>query len=130
MAVCKIKRLTQTKLCSGDLDAYIAIEERVLQSPLPGEVQPSEEFTLLKNVWAGTDEVSGVNRFQGVNIEESTTDLFFLRDDPDLASLDSGNFFVHYDNKYYRILKVSTEKFSIVLQTVERGQDTQEATEA
>lgn len=130
MPICVTKRLKRTKLCSGDLTSYIAIEERVLQAPLPGQSEPQEVFTLLKNVWAGKEEIRGINRFFNVNIEEGATDFFFIRDDPDLNELDSGNYFVHYEDKYYRILRVETDDYNIVLQCVERGLDTQEATEA
>lgn len=133
MSKCKIKNLDRVKLCTGDLNNRISIEERVLTPPVLGESSPVETFTVIKSVWAGVQTSRGTRRFYGVNIEASATHLFYIRYNPELPLLDGDNYFIHYKSRYFRILRVTDndeEEYFVILQCVERGEDDKTASTA
>lgn len=133
MARCTIKNLGTVKLCSGDLNHWISIQERVLTPPALGESTPIETFTEIKPVWAGVQTTRGTRRFYGINIESNATHLFIIRYNPELPLLDGDNYFINYKNRYFRILRVTDndeEEYFSILQCVERGQDDKTASTA
>lgn len=133
MVKCNYKRIPRRKLCTGDLRYRITLEERTLTPPLVGQDVPTETFTVLKSLWSGVETVRGTRRFFGVNIEKSATHLFPIRYNPELPLLDGDNFFVHFKDRYFRILRVTNdneEEYFHILQCAERGEDDKAAARA
>lgn len=54
-------------LCLGDLKEQIILHDRDLTEPEYGEVDATEDFTPINNVWASIKTVSGKSFFAGIN---------------------------------------------------------------
>jgi len=138
MAICKKLNLVRTQICTGDLDKYIGIYLRTL---LPAEAgsggEPIESFTLIKNVWAGIETPSPLERFNGITINDRisnlTTHVFYIYYDSSLPDLETGNHFVKWNDDNFRILSVKNndeqDQFIMIFAT-NRGDDDLEASEA
>ena len=127
MAKCAYKRHVSTRVCSGDLHHYITLQSRALQpAPIGGVV--STGFTTVKSVWAFSETTRGTRRFKGVNVEDNATHLFYIRYDADFFPLDGDNFFILFDSRRFRILRVTEadeNKLYMVVQCCETGQSSQ-----
>lgn len=135
MAVCKRIRNVRNKVCSGDLDTPISLQRRELLPPAPGELEGRESFTdIISPLWSFARTVSGVSRFSRVNINENATHLWYVRYDPAiLTELETGNNFISYNNRLFRILEVTNDNetdATLIIQTRETGDDDKDASDA
>ena len=106
---CVRKRFKKQLLCAGDLDKFIVIQERAITPVAPGTLEPVETFTTIKSVWAAVENDNKILKtFDGVNIggnliTEQVSHAWFIYFDPDL-NLETGNNFIFYDGKRYKII--------------------------
>jgi len=132
-----VKRIKKTKLCIGDKTHLVNIQTRGLGASDLDDTQPKETFTTVRSQWCAIETVgfpnSGVARFDGINIEEGATHLFWTDYDVTFPDVENRNHFVSYDGKYYKILRVDNlneRNESLAIQTTERGATTLGASEA
>ena len=86
-------------------------------------------FTTVKNVWAFAETTRGTRRFKGVSIEDDATHLFYIRYDADFFPLDGDNFFILFDARRFRILRVTVsdeDRLYMVVQCNETGESSQD----
>jgi len=70
------------KVCLGDLDTLITLENRAIQAPVFDAVDFDEEFTAPNPpVFAMLQTVSGKTFFDGVSTEQDITDWIYIRFD-------------------------------------------------
>jgi len=106
---CKRVNIPRYKVCSGDLDKYVALQSRQLVEPSPGQAEAVEAFVTIKSVWAAIDNesaaIKGIAQFDDVNIENIPTHQFYIRYDQSL-DLEVGENFFLYDSRLFRVLSV------------------------
>jgi len=137
MGNCDVKRIKATKLCRGDLKHLVEIQSRVLEPSDLDTSQPVETFTIIRSQWVAIETVSGVKqgvaKFSRINIEDGATHLFWMFWDADLPAVENRNNFILHDSRRFKVLKVNNINelnTVIVIQTTERGEDTEEASKA
>lgn len=133
MTICRKKRIVKKKLCRGDLRHRIQIMRRRLQSAGYDDLDGIESFTNICYCMAAIESVKGTTRFANVNINERPTHLFYILYNPVLDALDHGNNFIKFKTRFYRVLDLENsdeDNQFIIIQTTERGLDTQEANHA
>lgn len=92
----RIKRKNR-KVCLGDLDTLITLENRAIQAPDFDTVDFDEEFTPTNDpVWALLETVTGKTFFDGVSTEQDITDWIYIRFDETVTAetwvkLDNGS---------------------------------------
>lgn len=129
MAKCvKIRRKTR-KICIGDLNKEIKIQDRAIAEPLFNTVDFDETFTDNATVWASVNTVSGKTFFDGVNSDVNITHEIFIRYDVTVTT----ESWVELSGRRIDILKVEDleerNEFMRLICT-ERGANTFEATKA
>ena len=142
MAKCVTKkRILPTKLCAGDLKHKVAIQTRHLtESDDFDNSQPVETFTLVRYQYCGIETVEGIDkkqmgvaRFDGINILNHTSHMFWTKWAPDFPDIENGNHYLLFDDRRFKVLKVNNINelnTSLAIQCTERGEDSQEATKA
>jgi len=138
MSTCKKKKFDRTDICAGDLDKKIVIKSRAMGNPGLDTLEYTEGFTTIGTPFAalkttGGTGTKGTHRFDGINIADGVTHLFFIRYQSKYDGLEHGNNFVGFKNRNYRVISTvnndEQDKF-IILQCAERGDDTKTASEA
>lgn len=82
MSKCQFIRRKNRKVCIGDLDTLITLENRAIQAPDFDTVDFNEEFTAPNPpVFAMLQTVSGKTFFDGVSTELDITDWIYIRFD-------------------------------------------------
>jgi hypothetical protein len=137
MGNCDIKRIKATKLCRGDLKHLVSLQTRSLEASGYDSSQPNEVFTTIREQWCAIETVSGVgqgvSRFSKIHILEESTHLFWTTWDSDFPDLENRNHWILYEGKRFKILRVDNINelnTTIVIQTTERGENSEEASEA
>lgn len=132
MSLCTYKRFKKTKLCTADLTHRIEIQSRVVGGVEFGVVEPVAVFTTFYTPWAAIESVSGVQKFNNVDIGERPTDLFYVRYDAAIGALEVSSNFILYNNKRFRILaieNINRDNTTLVIQCTDRGDESKEAAE-
>jgi len=131
------KRIKPTILCAGDLRELVDITLRELTESGFETSQPTEVFTSIRQQFCAIETVGfpnmGVSRFDGINIEDGATHLFWCEWDAGFPALENRNHFILWDDKRFKVLRmtnINERNTTVVVQTTERGEDTQEATKA
>lgn len=133
MPKCVKKRIPRIEICAADLNKKIAIQRRVLEPPLPGDVQPILTFIDIANPWAAIETPTGASKFLGVNINDGTTHIFIVRYRALISALEVGNNFVLFNDRRFRILNVTNmneDNIFLAIECTERGEDDKDANEA
>lgn len=134
MGTCETKRIKATLLCIGDLNHLCEIQERELQESDFESSQPVEVFTTLRYQWFAIETVgAGVARFAKINVLEAATHIFWTVYDADFPVIEERNTWILSGAKRYKILKshnINELNTTVAIQTVERGPDTLEASQA
>lgn len=79
MVQCKRIPGVRRQICVGDLDRQIIVQTRAIGSPSGSSVDYSEGFTDLITVWAMIRTTRGSQLFDGVEISNPFTHLFYIR---------------------------------------------------
>jgi hypothetical protein len=133
MTICNKKRFKKTQLCRGDLRHRIQIVSRALQPANYNQTEPQELITVLYTVSAGIETLRGTSKFDGVNIDQKATHLFYIIYSSRYENLEHGNNFVKHRGKLYRLLNTTEfneDRQFFILQCTERGDETLEANQA
>lgn len=133
MPKCVRKRIPRIEICAADLNKKIAIQERLLSAPSPGNTQPVLSFTNLASPWAAVETPRGSSKFLGVNINDDTTHIFIVRYRSLLDELEVGNNFILFKDRRFRILSVTNmneDDIFLAIECTERGDDDKDANEA
>lgn len=133
MPVCTFKRINKVKLCTADLRHKVAIQARALTGNYPNEFSPEIEFTTIAMPWAAIETTRGTSKFSGVNINDNISHIFTMRYNDTLNGVETGNHFILFHNRRFRILNVTNvneDDTTLAFECTERGEDAQEATEA
>jgi len=137
MSNCEIKRIKKTKLCTDDLPYLVDIQTRALGVTTVGLSNPVMTLTTVRQQWCGIETVRGVGqgvaRFSKVNILDGATHIFWCDWDSAFPDVENRNHFIKHDSKYYKVLKVDNvneRNETIAIQTTERGETSEEASEA
>lgn len=129
MGKCKAKRVTATKLCTGDLRHPVELQSRSLDTSGFASSQPVEVFTTLRVQWCAIETVSGVSRYGAVNIEDGVTHLFWCKWDIGLTGVD----YILHDARRFKVMSMDNlneRDTTVVFQTKERGDVSLDASEA
>jgi len=134
MPNCDIKRIKKTKLIIGDKRHYVAIQTRVLEGSDFGSSQPVETFETVRSQWCALETISpGVARFAKINIDDNATHIFWCDWDSDFPDIENRNHTLLFDSKRYKVLRVDNvnkRNEAIAIQCTERGESSEEASEA
>lgn len=131
---CDVKRIKPLKLCTGDLRYLVSIQTRGLVDSDFTDSQPNEPFTTVRSQWCGLETInSGVRRFAKINILEEATHIFWTQYDVSFPDIENLNHWVLHDSKRYKVLKVENvneRNVTIAIQTTERGNTSEDASDA
>lgn len=119
----------QIKKCGQEISVLL----RELDESDFDSSQPDLDFTEIDTPLAIVRTINGSERFSGVNIDESATHIFCVEYTVGLAAVEFQNYFVDLKNKRFKVLKVTNvnEKDQVlVIQTTDRGDSSEKATEA
>lgn len=97
MVVCIKIRGKRRQLCVGDLDRKIMIQSRAIVAPVGDLVDYSESFVTTIEVWALVQTTRGSQLFDGVEISNPFTHMFYIMF---LADLTFENWILFEDIKY------------------------------
>lgn len=89
----------KSKLVIGSMDRRIQIQKRIV---LYRNSANSYSFETVYTVWANRETLDGFQKFNGININDVTSDRFKIRKISDLTS----EYFILDENQRFRILKV------------------------
>jgi SPP1 family predicted phage head-tail adaptor len=127
------KRVIPTHICTGDMRHLVDIQTRSLDESDFDSSQPEETFTTERQQWCAIETTDGVSRFAKINIEDGATHIFWTPYDSGLPDIENRNTFISYDDKRYKVLKVTNvneRNEALAIQVTERGEDSEEATKA
>lgn len=128
---CAKKKIKDVKLCIGDLNSLIQIQERRLPEITDiDDPEPSFVFTTILSTWSAVETIRGTSRFSNVNIEDSTTHLFWIRYNPNLSIPENGNTFILFKGRYFRIIRVTNSNEQdewVMIEASDRGDITEQA---
>lgn len=103
MTVCVRVGGRKRRLCAGDLDRQITLQNRDIAAPIWGSADFDERFSGDTVVWAKIDTVTGKTFFDGVSQRDSTvTHEIYIRY---LAGITSETW-ISYDSRRIDILAV------------------------
>jgi len=108
---CKTLGFPKKKICSGDLNKRITIQSRSLGKGDFTEVEITETFTDIANVWAAFETVSGFKAFNSVGTNQQGPDQtvgthrFYVRFQPSTSSVTSENW-VEFKSQKYKAITV------------------------
>ena len=126
------------KICAGDLNKQISVLRRTLQPPRMGLSASESTFETIETPWSKIVTVRGSRRYNGVNIDKSTTHLFECRYQPELMMLDGdGEIFISLENvnitNYYKVLEITNvdeQNVKLIFQCTNRGDSEKEGSNA
>lgn len=133
MATCDSIKISNKKVCIGDLIHRIDIQERAKTFSDFDNVDVTETFTTIKSTWAAITVSKGYQSFNAVGTNSDTslnsyTHIFYIRYDKNL-SISSENW-IKYKEDEYNIISIQNlderNRF-FVLFAVKKGIDTKEA---
>jgi hypothetical protein len=134
MACSDYKRITKTKLCTGDKRHLVEIQTRELEGADFSSSQPVETFTTVRQQWCALETISpGVARFAKINIDEQATHIFWCDWDIDFPDVENRNHYLLDNSKRYKVLKVDNvneRNEALAIQVTERGETSEEASKA
>lgn len=141
MSTCKRIKIDKNTVCMGDHRHPISIQTRIIVAPGIGESQASEDFTLYADAIAGIKTVGstglvsarGVRKFNGINIDNSATHLFFVMYADLFFEVEIKNNFILFNGDYYTIISVDNineDNLEIMYQCSLRGDSSKEASNA
>jgi len=81
MPVCSQINRKRRKVCIGDLDSLITLENRNIQAPEFDEIDYDEVFVPSATVWALLETVRGKTFFDGANTEVDVTHWVYINYD-------------------------------------------------
>ena len=129
MARCSRKRFDRVKICAGDLRHKADILQRTLLSAGISDTNSNIELKpVKKRVACGIETVSGVQKFNRVNINDAPTHIFTFRYSSGLIGIERQNHFIKFRSRLFRILDIeinNEDKYFIDFSSTERGIDTQ-----
>jgi len=79
MAVCTRKQRKSRKVCIGQLNEQITLQDREIVSPVADGVAFGEDFTGDNVVWALVETVRGETIFDATNVERDISHKFYIR---------------------------------------------------
>ena len=134
MATCGKIHRKKRRLCIGSMDEQITLEVRSIQSPWVSSVDADgvdlgESFTNQRLVWAAVNTTRGWQTFDGTNIANAVTHLFYIRYIPNVTFED----WILYKGERYDIVDVENldeRNEFYVLRANKRGDDTIEVNKA
>ena len=123
---CGFIRKKKKGICIGDLDKRITIQVRYLTPPEDSGVDYSQKSLDYKTVWASLETTRGEQLFDGVNINNAFTHIFYIRY---ICNVSFENWVEYCGNKYDII---DTEDYDeknefIALRCTKRGAKTSNA---
>jgi hypothetical protein len=137
MGDCEYIRIPKKKLCPGSLDKLIDIQKRAMGETTFGNSAATENFTLIKQVWASLVTPNtigaGVRRFNGVTLNKRTTHIWYINFDPDLKKLEISKTFIHWDSDRFEVLSVLNDNENnefLFIESTNKGIDTKEGSKA
>jgi len=86
VAKCVFLRRKHRKVCIGDLDNLIKLQNRSIEAPLFEEVDFDEDFQDHAEVWAKIETAAGKVVFDGVDTDVNVTHLITIRYDAAVTS--------------------------------------------
>lgn len=114
MANCTYKKRKHRKVCIGDMDTLILLQNRAIVGPTDGGVDFTEDFSDTGEVWALVETVTGLTVFDGTNTEVVVTHQFYVNYDP---TIEANSSWIELDGEKYNILTVEDldERHEILL---------------
>lgn len=108
---CTKTRYNKIVLCAGSMTDCIEIVKRVSGTTEPGEaIQATPTFELVAAMPGLAEDVAGVARFDGINIEDGKTHVVYISFDPEIYQLDRNVLFIRidsdYQERYFKMLKI------------------------
>lgn len=120
MGLCNTIPKKKDKICIGDLDSFIKIQIRTKITPGPGETVATMEVTDDLEVWARHDSSKGEVVFDSSNMEQVSTDKFYIRFIPNISVVNS----LEKNGKRYKVIDIEdlngNEEF-LLIRTSRRG---------
>lgn len=129
MAKCKNIERKKRRICFGDLDKRIILQNRALFAPVFNSVDFDETFTTAKEVWASIVTKSGKTYFDGVSEERLITHDIIIR----YNAIVTAETWILYDGRRIDILDVEDldeQKLFMKLLCNDHGLSINEATKA
>jgi len=106
MSKCKSLYFSDDRICISDLKHHIGLYTRDIVAPnfLGGtNVDYTEKFTLISNVWSAIKVINGTNEFNSVSINKTNiTHFFYIRYKAGITQ----ETWVDYRTNRYNIMKV------------------------
>lgn len=132
MATCIKLSRTKTEVCIGNMTKRISIFTRALTTPSDPtgfNVDYTESFTLLSEVWAMLQTPKGQTIFDGLGVEKIISDVFYIRY---IDGLTSENWITYDGNRYDIQMVEDIEQNNLFqqLSCVVRGDDTLSASQS
>ena len=127
MGKCTRIRKKSRKVCAGDMQDEIKIQNRQLNAPLFGNPDFDIVFIDALTIWAAINTVSGKTFFDGVSTEIDITHEIYIMFD---AAIDTDKW-VEFENRRFDVLKIEDldERHELIkLTCAELGANTIEAT--
>ena len=127
MPKCTKIRKKSRKVCIGDLNDEIKIQNRAINAPVFGNVDFDIVFTDALDIFAAINTVSGKTFFDGISTEIDITHHIYIVFD---ATINTEKW-VEYKNRRFDVLKfedLDERQEFIKLTCAERGANTIEAT--
>lgn len=129
MPKCQQIKRRHRKICSGDMDTEILIQNRAITPPVFGNPNFGEDFTNNDTFWASVETVDGKTFFDGVNTEFDITHHFYIEFDSTVTTQS----WVVLNGQRIKILKTENleerDEFLKLICTT-RGDSAKEATKA
>lgn len=129
MPKCSYIKRKKRKLCIGDMDKIVTIQDRNIGEPFFSSVDFDEAFSNNGTVWASVKTVSGNTFFDGANTETNITHEFGIRYDSSVSS----ETWIEWDGRRFDILDaqdLEERKEWMILVCAERGTKKNESTKA
>ena len=132
MAKCIKLTRTKTEVCIGNMNKRISIFTRAITTPIDPtgfDVDYTENFTLLDQVWAMIQTPDGQTIFDGIGTEKIVSDIFYIRY---IDGLTAENWITYNDNRYDIQMVENIEQNNLFqkLSCIVRGADDLAASEA
>lgn len=107
-------------VCVGDLSTKITLCTRTISAPALSSVDYGETFTEVKTLYALVDTTRGLQTFDGVNITNPYSHLFYIRYDASVTF----EYWIKYNSEYFRIIDVENlneENRFLLMRCTKRG---------
>jgi len=100
MPTCQLIKRKHRKVCIGDLNTFIKMQNRNITPPVFGDVDFDEDFQDASEVWAKIDTKIGKTVFDGVNVDFSVTHEITIRFDPTVTT----ETWIEHDSRKFDIM--------------------------